>query len=425
MRVVLEIVNTGNGKSAGSVPETFAFGREGGLIGCSKTAKWRLENINGSVLDLHAEIVYKNGRFHITGAGKGTVEMKKPEKRVAKGVMVPLTKESRFCIGEYTIAVKSIDSAPPEKGGPSAQTAAPSEAADSFFKGNPHHKAVQIIDSPSPSQNDVLALIDNRVETPPKTDELLLPELDSILESYKKAEEQSPDNSLGTHIDPSALSVDSPDGEKGSKKSGKKAVEAEEDEEDESILKIISVKLGVDTEKMSRKEKEKFAAEVAQLAFTSLENARNTSSVLQKVQSQLGVTTFSTNNPLKTASETKEIFSNLLHYKPSVSEQIKNLFFDIEKHTIAFHTAYKKVSLRNAKKFSPKKLYARFKNEGELKKSLFNKKAQAWDAYCKEFEYLDHMKEEKIDNSELKKEYNKVLETLSLSYNPAKNRGGK
>ncbi len=416
MRLILEIVNTGSSKSAQSTQKTFSFGRDGGLIGSSKTAKWKLENIKGSVSDLHAEIVYKNGRFHITGAGKGTVEMKKPEKNVTKGVMVPLTKESRFCIGEYTIAVKSIDTAPPENADVSAHTALPSDTADTFFKGNIHHKAVQIIESSSAEQNDVLALFDNRVDTPSKGNGMLLPELDSILESYK-VEEKSPDNSLGTHIDPPTLSVQT--------KTPLQKERTEKDEENDSILEILSVKLGVDTEKMSRKDKEKFAAEVAQLAFASLENARNTSSVLQKVQAQLGVTTFSANNPLKTASETKEIFSNLLHYKPSVSEQVKNLFFDIEKHTIAFHTAYKNISMQSAKKFSPKKLYARFKNEGELKKSLFNKKAQAWDAYCKEFEHLDHMKEDKIDNSELKKEYNKVLETLSLSYNPAKNRGKK
>jgi predicted component of type VI protein secretion system len=242
---------------------------------------------------------------------------------------------------------------------------------------------------------------------------MLLPELDNIMGIYDESELVLND-SLSTHIDAPTFETEQPLPPTPTEQPSTQSVN------EDTILKILSLKLGVPVENMSTQEKELFVSEVAELALTALDKVRNTYHALEKIQTQLGVISTKNKqgyNPLKTAPNNKEILSNLNNYSPSVSHHMKDLFHEIDIHTIAFYTAFKNISFRTAQKFSPEKLYFNFEKKNALNKSFTNKKALAWEAYCEQFKYLDSIEENDIDLSELQKEYNSVLETLNLSYN--------
>jgi predicted component of type VI protein secretion system len=341
------------------------------------------------------------------------MSLKTPPKKFVKGIPVPLDQKSAVMIGDYVIAVKTIENAFASSQPMSSSSPATAGIPDTFFVGDAHKEAFGVIGDSAPEEKDIVSLLDNNKNLASSNQDMLLPELDNIMGIYDESELVLND-SLSTHIDAPTFETEQPLPSTPTEQPSTQSVN------EDTILKILSLKLGVPVENMSIQEKELFVSEVAELALTALDKVRNTHHALEKIQTQLGVISTKNKqgyNPLKTAPNNKEILSNLNNYSPSVSHHIKDLFHEIDIHTIAFYTAFKNISFRTAQKFSPEKLYFNFEKKNALNKSFTNKKALAWEAYCEQFKYLDSIEENDIDLSELKKEYNSVLETLNLSYN--------
>jgi type VI secretion system protein ImpI len=410
MNLILEIVNT---PSVDIFQQSMSFDERGGKIGRSKTAKWTLNDPTKHISNFHAEISFKDGQYFITDISSNGMSLKTPPKKFVKGIPVPLDQKSAVMIGDYVIAVKTIENAFASSQPMSSSSPATAGIPDTFFVGDAHKEAFGVIGDSAPEEKDIVSLLDNNKNLASSNQDMLLPELDNIMGIYDESELVLND-SLSTHIDAPTFETEQPLPPTPTEQPSTQSVN------EDTILKILSLKLGVPVEKMSTQEKELFVSEVAELALTALDKVRNTHHALEKIQTQLGVISTKNKqgyNPLKTAPNNKEILSNLNNYSPSVSHHIKDLFHEIDIHTIAFYTAFKNISFRTAQKFSPEKLYFNFEKKNALNKSFTNKKALAWEAYCEQFKYLDSIEENDIDLSELQKEYNSVLETLNLSYN--------
>lgn len=410
MNLVLEIVEA---PAVDIFQKSMRFDERGGKIGRSKTAKWTLNDPTKHISNFHAEVTFKEGQYFLTDISSNGMFFKTPYKKFVKGTPVALTQKSAVMIGDYTIAVKTLESDfTPKTSISSTQEPSSMGIPDTFFVGDIDKEVFGVIESSSPEDKDIVSLLDNQSSQPSAENSTFLPELDNIMGTYEDEADIMLNDSLSTHIEPPTF--DTPPS------SPEQREVAPVTNTQSNLLKILSVKLGVDLEKMDTKKQELFVAEIADLAVNALEHLRNTHKALEKIQRQLGVNTSSSTrgmNPLKTAPNNKEIFTNLQNYTPSIAYHVKDLFHEIDTHTIAFHAAYKNLSLRTAEKFSPEKLYFSFEKKNVLSKNFTNKKALAWEAYCKQFKYLDNMDTDTLDLSDLQKEYQNVLETLNLGYN--------
>ena len=247
-------------------------------------------------------------------------------------------------------------------------------------------------------------------EHTPSSAGMFLPELDTIMGAYESDESMVMNDSHHTHIEPPTLEMAAPEPSQ---------AEATTSVADNALLKILSLKLGVDLEELTEKEQAHFVSNLADMALTATEQVRQSQHALEKIQTQLAVSTASAKrsyNLFTTASNSKEIFSHLKNATSSVAQEMSEMFQDIDKHNIAFYTAFKNLSLKTAETFSPEKLQYTFEKKNLLNKNFSNKKALAWEAYCAHFKHLDEMHEDDIDLTELQKEYNAVLETLNFGY---------
>lgn len=410
MNLILEIVEA---PAVDIFQKSMRFDERGGKIGRSKTAKWTLNDPTKHMSNFHAEVTFKEGQYFLTDISSNGMFFKTPYKKFVKGTPVPLTQKSAVMIGDYTIAVKTLESDFTSKTSISS-TQEPSTMGipDTFFVGDIDKEVFGVIESSSPEDKDIVSLLDNQSSQTSTDNSTLLPELDNIMGTYDDEVDSMLNDSLSTHIEPPTFDTPSHNIEE-------KEVTSVTNT-DSSLLKILSLKLGVDIEKMDTKKQELFVAEVAEVAVNAIEQLRNTYKALEKIQGQLGVNTSASTsgmNPLKTAPNNKEIFTNLQNYSPSITHHVKDLFHEIDTHTIAFHAAYKNLSLRTAEKFSPEKLYFSFEKKNVLSKNFTNKKALAWEAYCEQFKDLNNIDTETLDFSDLQKEFKDVLETLNLGYN--------
>ena len=406
MDLILEISNTPN---VDILQKSMHFSTTGGKIGRSQKATWTLNDPTKHISNMHAEVSYRDGQYYMTDISSNGMFFKTPHKKFVKGQPMPLDQKSEVVIGAYVISVKTIENA--FMSAPAIGQSTPPTAGipDTFFVGESHKEAFGVIESSSPENQDIVSLLGNDETFGTGGQEMMLPELDSIMGSYDNPEEMVRNDSLSTHIEAPTFNTPEP----------APVATAQNEEREDATLKILALKLGVDVDEMSSKEKERFVAEVADLALTALEQVRQSHKSLEKIQSQLALKTGHQNalNPLKTAPTTKELVQNLHRHSPALSTHVVDLFQQIDMHNIAFYTAFKNISLRTAEKFSPERLHFEFEKKNRLAKSFTNKKALAWDAYCETFKHLDNMNDEEIDLSELQKEYNAVLETLSLQYN--------
>lgn len=421
MNLILEIINT---PSVDIYQKTMRFDKNGGKIGRSKSATWRLNDPTKHISNLHAEITFQNGQYYITDISSNGMHLESPRKKLVKGVPVPITQQSRFLIGEYIIGVKTIESsfseqAPLGTGGHNkpAQAGIP----DTYFFGDQTKESFGIIEEESASERDVLSMVGNEPfeshNMPSDPPEMMLPELDDFLDSFDDEKELVINDSLSTHIE--APTFETPD-ETFNAPENPSQVQQHYTSHANKLIKILSVKLDIDIEQLTPQEQEKFISELADTTLTSLDKLKHTYTALEKIQQQLGISPqnqYTQQDLFKTSINAKEMLKKLHLSTPPLSQNIKEIYQEIDIHTIAFYTAFKNLSLKNAEKFSPEKLYFRFEKENKLSKNFANKKALAWEAYCNCFNHLNDIKDETIDMEELQKEYISVLETLKLGYN--------
>jgi len=411
MNLILEIIKS---PSVDIFQQTASFDSKGGKIGRNRNAKFVLNDPTKHISNFHAEISYKDGQYFITDISSNGMHLQNPPKKFIKGEPVALNQKSAVVIGDYLIGVKTIESgfSSPSPVADNSSTPPSAGLPDTFFVGDLYKESRDVIDPSAPEDKDVLSLLGKEASLSSGTSEMLLPDLDNIMGVYEDEAEMVMNDSLSTHIEPPTLESTEPP--------LPTQAQTVSTQDEDHLMKILALKLGVELDDMNLKEKENFVTHIAEIALTSLEQLRNTQRALAKIQQQLGVNTSlgkTAFNPLKTAPDNKEILSNLQSYSPSIAQHMKDIFHEIDIHTIAFHTAFKNISLRTAQKFSPEKLYFHFEKKNALNKSFTNKKALAWEAYCETFQHLDTIDKNEIDLSELQKEYNTLLETLTLGYN--------
>ncbi|HIP29176.1 MAG TPA: type VI secretion system-associated FHA domain protein TagH [Sulfurovum sp.] len=409
MNLVLEIINT---PAYDVLQRSMHFDAKGGKIGRSKNAKWTLRDPSKHISNFHAQVTFDNGKYYITDISTNGMFLKTPYKKFIKGVPMVLDQKSAIMIGDYVIAVKTIDAAFMNNIATPApiQESQPSTISDDFFLGNKNEQAFSLIQEKGPETNDIVSMLGKDVAEPIHANTTLLPELDNIMGLSQSEEEIVINDSLATHIEPPTFNpteVPTP------------PQESTATTGEDTLLKLLASKLGVDIHTINQEEQEAFVSQVAELVLTTLEQARNTQRSLDKIKSQLGIPAQQQDfNPIKTSPSTKEMLTNMHTYSQPLSVHVKSIFHEVDTHNIAFYTAFKNVSLRMSEKFSPEKLYYDFEKRNALSKSFTNKKAQAWEAYCEKFKVLDAIhQDDNHDFEELQKEYRAVLEIINLGYN--------
>lgn len=409
MNLVLEIINT---PGYDILQRSMHFDAKGGKIGRNKNAKWTLRDPSKNMSNFHAEITFNNGKYYITDISTNGMFSKTPYKKFVKGVPIVLDQKSAIMIGDYVIAVKTIDGAFMNAVAAPApvQEEQPSTISDDFFLGNKNEQAFGLIQEKGPETNDIVSILGDNAPKSIHSNTSLLPELDNIMGLGQSEEEIVINDSLSTHIDPPTFNhIEVPDTPQ------EVPVQTEEDK----TLKLLAQKLGIDISNIKPEEQDAFVSQIAELVLTGLTQIQSTQHSLDKIKNQLGIPAKQQDfNPIKTSPSTKEMLLNMHTYSQPLCVHVKSVFREVDTHNIAFYTAFKNVSLRMSDKFSPDKLYYDFEKKGILSKSFTNKKAQAWEAYCERFKAFDDDKEdENIDLEELQKEYSKILETIDLGYN--------
>lgn len=399
MNLVLEIIST---PQHSIFEKTGNFNQNGGKIGRNKHMDWILHDPTKRISNFHAEIIFKNHQYYIIDKSSNGTFFKNPHKKLNKDNDIPLTNKSIIVIGDYDISVTIVNN---EFIGQSSEAQSHSMAEDfgipdQFFMGNGTEKAFDVI-NPNADKSDILSLINNDSTSGNE----ILPEFDNIIENHDAPFVDHVENTLNVHME-NPMYEEEP-----------VPMQSTQVVSDDKFFKLLVTKLGIDTHAMTEQDKETLIVEVAELARVTIEHAQTTLQSLRTIKSYLGENVEGQINPLLNGSSSKQIFSNMHKLGQPLSGHIKNLFHELNTHNVAFYTAYTNMTLRDAEKFSPQKLYFSFERDNLLKKKLTNKKSLAWDAYYDKFKYLDIIKNsEDVDTTDLQKEYKSVLRTLNLGH---------
>ncbi|MCF6244385.1 MAG: type VI secretion system-associated FHA domain protein TagH [Sulfurovum sp.] len=403
MNLVLEIVST-PGHSI--FEKTASFTQSGGKIGRNKYMDWVLHDPTKRISNFHAEIIFKNNQYYIIDKSSNGTFFKDPHKKLNKESEVPLTNTSVLLIGEYEIAVTIANNTFMEQN-PLEQVSNKAGEdfgiPDQFFMGNSTEKAFEVI-NPNREKEDILSLINNDSNSSNE----ILPEFDTGIIKEDTPFVDHMENTLHAHIGESISEE---------KEDEPTTYENTPVEGNDKLFSLLTTKLGVDSDAMTKEEKEIFITEIAELLRVTVEYSKTTLQSLKTIKSYLGETEEKSSNPLQDMNASKDIFSNMYKMEQPFSGHIKNLFHELNTHNIAFYTAYTNIKLRDAEIFSPEKLYFSFERDGLLNKKLSNKKALAWDAYYEKFRYLDTIRNtEDVDTIDFENEYKSVLKTLNLGH---------
>jgi len=404
VNLILEIVGT---PKYSVFTKSMNFNENGGKIGRNKHMDWVLNDPTKYISNFHAEITFEHNQYYITDKSSNGTSFKEDNKKLTKGMPVPLTQSNRILIGEYEISVQIVSNE--FIGTPENKSSEGLAIPDQFFMGNDSKNAFDVI-NPDKGSNDIMSLLG---DDPLTENENILPELNTILGDTPHQEVENRHSALNSYVNDSEFRQE----EKIESPAPEPIVEEKiiQSHSDESLFNLLAVKLGLDTDKMQYKDKEKVMSEIADFLRITIEQSQTTLQSLNIIQSQLGVVSEKEFGPFKDNVSVSSVFSDINAYQNSPAFYVKQLFSEINSHNVAFLTTHHKISLDTAMKFSPKKLYISFEQEDKLSKVLSNKKSLAWDAYAEKFKNLDTMQEiEDVDVEKLKKEYMATLRTIRL-----------
>ena len=412
MNLILEIVSAPNVEI---FQKRTSFDRKGGKIGRSKSAKWTLNDPSKQISNYHAEISYNNGHYYVTDISTNGMYLENPRRQLTKGSPVQLTEKTVFCIGNYIIGVKTIEEDFASQKPLQEKESRQHTIADDFFVGNDSESAFGVINSSSPEENDIVSILDNSfADDSIPNDPIGSYEIDSFLNIEEGIVGEAEDSLLHAQVDTPTFQEDT-----GSKASEELNHKYSLEKEYDSPFKILAMKIGIDTNVMSRNEQEKLATIIGDLLVTTIDHLLETSRIVSGIVDDMGLsgTNSAQHNTFKQSKTPYDVFSVLQAGSHTLIYEIKESFKEIDKHNIAYYETIKEIPTVQKDRFSPKKLYRTFEDDGLLEKSFINKKALAWEAYCHKFKYLDGSESEKIEFEEIKKVYTKRIESLNLGYN--------
>jgi len=404
MEIVLEIVNQPGNEAE---VQRMIFSEEGGTIGRNKKSTWCLPDPSRYLSNFHVKISYDDGHFYVTDISSNGTFISPPKKRLSKGTPTILQKDNILSLGNYEILVKEIKMIPDKEVFNIEDKFNTNEIADENFIDKLNKDVSDIITSPL-SEDDIVSVATGSF---PEEEIASLNDIDEILSSINMDEYEEGDT-LAVHIDQPNFVEE-----------GEKNNQTVIDKSETSFIKILSYKLGIDFENMSNKEKEKFAQDLSEFILITLNSLNSTIKSIEKIKKQLEIIQSSNAkvdnffNFAEKTSMSDSITQSLLSRITPLPQLAKEAFKEIDLHNAALAGAAKKTIFNTESKYSPYKLQMKFEKENLFNKKFTNKKAIAWENYCKMFEHLDSIDENDLDYSELKKEYLKLLDTLKIGYN--------
>ncbi len=409
MNLILEIIDS---PKTDIFQKKVNFDKRGGKIGRSKSAKWTLNDPDRHISNYHAEITYKNNHYYITDISTNGMHFKNPQKKLSKGIPTQLTERTIFVIGDYVIKAKIIEEDFSSQKPLQINNKPDSPVvADDFFTENENGNAFDIISSTPLENRDIVSLLDSSF-APTITDNTTSSlEIDNLLDIGGENIGQAEDNLLYSQIETPTL-----DQNKDIPK--KSALNQKTEVEGDGLFALLAIKLGIDIDTMSKKEKEKLVTAIGDLIVSIMESVIETSKITTEISKDMKETTInntvSSSNAIKHAKTPYDAL-NILRITPhSLIYDIKSVFREIDTHIIAQYKTGKEIASSNRERFSPKSLYRLFEDSKLLEKSFTNKKALAWEAYVNKFKYLDYQEGEVSEFEKIQKVYVKNLHSLNL-----------
>ncbi len=410
MNLVLEIIDSPN---VDIFQKKINFDKRGGKIGRSKSAKWTLNDHARHISNYHAEITYKNGNYYITDISTNGMYFKNPRQKLTNGIPVQLTERTILVIGDYVISAKIIEEDFSSQKPLQANSESDSSiVADDFFVANENSDAFDVINSTPPEDRDIVSLLDSSFNPRMENNLPSSLEIDDLLDIGGDKIGQAEDSLLYAQIETPTLKQDEEIPEK-PKPSQKTEVGSC------GLFDSLAIKLGIDIDKMSRKEKEKLATVIGDLIVSTIESLMETSRIDCDISKDMqGATTNNVtsiyNNTIKQAKTPYDALSILQMTPHSLVYDVKSVFREIDTHIMAHYSTSKEIAKINRERFSPKLLYRLFEDDKLLEKSFTNKKALAWEAYVNRFKYLDDQKGVASEFEKIKKVYIESLNSLNL-----------
>jgi len=135
MRLVLDVTSFQKAlMGAGSRHE---FDERGGVIGRGRRSDWVLPDPDRFVSGTHAEISFDGERFYITDVSTNGLFLNESTVPLGKGARWPVSDGDRMALGDFVIAARIIEGAPPAMSAPAMSApaaAAPSVDIDSLLE---------------------------------------------------------------------------------------------------------------------------------------------------------------------------------------------------------------------------------------------------------------------------------------------------
>ncbi|AXX92437.1 type VI secretion system-associated FHA domain protein TagH [Malaciobacter molluscorum LMG 25693] len=393
MKLILDIIKHPQEKI---LKRNFHFNQTNSTVGRDENLENRLIDNKNIVSSNHFNIHFKNGEYYIEDVSTNGTFLKHPFKRLPKNALKKINNSDIFILGEYELQARFID--------------------DEYSTNEKYEQDQLIPDDFLLDDNEIMdsSMIDEEYddfETPNSVLDMFEEEEETTLvETVYEEENKVHDDILDNHIDVDTYKH---------KETIEEEIIVEKNNSEIDMSNILSNKLGIEFENLSKNEKENVLNEICDIVINSLEGLKHALLVKDKITKDLKVDEQKLHineNPIKMGQLALNVMDINDTQKVNLSEAVSKSFKELNTHNIALHRTSKNLVHITANKFSPKDLEYYFEKNNQINK-LLPKNHQLWNCYTNMFNNFDKDKKQAQDMimDDFINEYKNILYTIKLT----------
>ncbi len=428
MELILDVVKSGKNRPE---QKSFRFGAEGGVIGRSGDASYRLTDPQNYISGKHVAVEFKHGQFYLRDESTNGTFLKHPYKKLPKGAPHPVKASEVFIIGDHELQARFSQNDYSDDfivGGGIATEPEPLSAVeelipddDFLFDAAPFPDAEEEEAAAEKAQEklDVLELLSDK-QTPSVLEEI--PEDEAVEAGPEMAVQQPTEEYIEI---PSYAEVPQPP------RAEPQAPEKGYEGSFAASLRVLEERLGIEIVNLPNKERDILMAALGDVVVNALEGLRNSLHIKDRIKQDLRLPVFEADapqsNPVKLGKSASQLLQNEMIGgrlgMMDLSSAVGKSFAELDAHTIALHGASRNLMEIAATRFAPKSLEYKFESMGALKGAM-PRACQLWKAYVQMMEQLNDHPEEGAEmlSPHFAKEYEKLAFSVGLTSVDAKRR---
>ncbi|RXJ98327.1 type VI secretion system-associated FHA domain protein TagH [Arcobacter sp. CECT 8986] len=393
MKLILDIIKHPQEKI---LKRNFHFNEENSVVGRDESLENRLIDNKNIISSNHFNIHFENGDYYIEDVSTNGTFLKHPFKRLSKNTLTKIDDSDIFILGEYELQARFINDEYSTNSNYEQEQLIPD---DFLLEDSDLMDSSMINDEYDDfdNSNSVLDMFEDEEET-------------TLVETVYEEENQEHDDILDNHIDVDTYKHEEPTQE---------VVLEKKNDSNIDISNILSNKLGIEFENLSKNEKENVLNEVCDIVLNSLEGLKHSLLVKDKITKDLKVDEQKLHineNPIKMGQLALNVMDINDTQKVNLSEAVSKSFKELNTHNVALHRTSKNLVHITANKFSPKNLEYYFEKNNQIN-NLLPKKHQLWNCYINMFDSFDKDKKQaqEMIMDDFVDEYKNILYTIKLT----------